>query len=136
MKKGILIGIIVVIAIIITGFILFTDKQTNQSQTINENSQSQTNSGDIKEFSIIAKNWEFQPETITVNEGDTVRLSVESVDVTHGISIPEFGINENLEPGKTTTIEFIADKKGNFPFFCSVYCGSGHGNMRGSLIVE
>lgn len=92
--------------------------------------------GEIKEFDITAKNWEFVPDTITVNEGDTVKLTVTSVDVTHGFSLFEFGINENLKPGKTVEIEFIADKKGEFTFFCNIFCGSGHGGMNGKLIVE
>jgi cytochrome c oxidase subunit II len=90
----------------------------------------------VKEFSIIAKNWRFEPSLIEVNEGDTVKLTVESVDITHGISIPAFKVNENLQPGDKVAIEFVANKKGEFPFICSVFCGSGHGGMRGTLIVK
>ena len=45
-------------------------------------------------------------------------------------------INEVIRKDKTTEIEFIADKKGTFTFSCSVPCGSGHLNMKGTLIVE
>lgn len=90
----------------------------------------------IKEFTMTARQWKFDPETITVNEGDTVKLQITSVDVTHGFALSEFGINEFLEPGKTVNIEFIADKKGTFTFFCSVFCGSGHSEMKGTLIVK
>ena len=90
----------------------------------------------IKEFDITAKKFEFIPSTITVNQGDKVRLNIKSVDVTHGFAISEFGISENLRPGKTVTVEFTADKKGEYTFFCSVYCGGGHSGMRGKLIVE
>lgn len=92
--------------------------------------------GEIKEFDMTAKNWEFVPNTIEVNLGDKVELYVESVDVTHGFRLPEFGINERLEPGNTVNVEFIADKKGTFSFSCSVPCGSGHGRMNGKLIVK
>jgi cytochrome c oxidase subunit 2 len=90
----------------------------------------------VRTFNITAKQWDFSPSTITVSQGDTVRLNVTSTDVAHGIAISAFGVNERLEPGKTTAIEFIADKKGTFTFFCSVFCGSGHGSMKGTLIVE
>ncbi|MBI2139951.1 cupredoxin domain-containing protein [Candidatus Woesearchaeota archaeon] len=93
-------------------------------------------SGEIKEFSIIAKNWEFVPGTIAVNHGDRVVLRVKSVDVQHGFRIAEYGINEGLEPNKEVRIEFVADKKGTFPFFCSVPCGKGHKDMRGELVVS
>ena len=90
----------------------------------------------IKEFDMTAKQWEFAPSTITVTEGDTVRLNIKNLDITHGFSIFEFGVNERLEPGTTTTVEFTADKKGEYIFFCSVPCGKGHSGMKGKLIVE
>jgi cytochrome c oxidase subunit II len=91
---------------------------------------------DVKEFDIIAKQWEFVPSTIQVNLGDTVRLKITSLDVTHGIAIPELKINEQIPPQKTKIIEFIASQKGEFPLICSVYCGAGHMNHRGLLIVK
>lgn len=92
--------------------------------------------GEIREFDITAKNWEFVPSTITVNEGDTVKLKITSTQGTHGFRLPDFGINEILEPGNTVEVEFVADKAGTFAFSCSVPCGSGHGRMSGQLIVK
>lgn len=96
----------------------------------------QDSSGLVKEFTMTAKQWKFQPDTITVNRGDQVKLSITSVDVEHGIAMPDFGISSTLNPGQTTEIEFVADKSGTFSFFCSVFCGVGHGDMRGTLIVK
>ena len=90
----------------------------------------------VKEFKITAKQFSFTPETIEVNKGDRVRLLVTSTDVPHGIAITEYGINERLDPGKEVKIEFTADKEGTFTAFCSVFCGSGHGGMKGRLIVK
>ncbi len=92
--------------------------------------------GDIKEFRITAKQFAFEPETIEVNKGDKVRLIVTTVDVPHGIGIPEYGISQRLDVGKPATIEFIADKGGDFTSFCSVFCGSGHSKMKGKIIVK
>ncbi len=92
--------------------------------------------GDVKEFKMTAKQFAFEPSVIEVNKGDKVRLIVTSVDVPHGFSIPEFGINERLDVGKPVTIEFVADKQGSFTAFCSVFCGSGHGNMKGKIVVK
>ena len=90
---------------------------------------------EAKEFTMTAKMFEFTPSVITVKKGDLVRIKITSVDVTHGFSLPDFGVNANLEPGKEVTVEFTADKVGTFSFFCSVYCGSGHGDMQGILVV-
>ncbi|MBP6859847.1 MAG: cupredoxin domain-containing protein [Candidatus Magasanikbacteria bacterium] len=89
-----------------------------------------------KEFIVTAKQWSFSPSTIKVKKGDTVVLKVTSVDVAHGLMLPSFNIKETLEPGKTKTIEFAADKAGTFTFSCSVACGAGHKAMTGTLVVE
>lgn len=90
----------------------------------------------LKSFTMTAKQWEFVPSTITVNEGDIVNLSITSTDVAHGFSLRQFGVSADLQPGKTVQVEFVADKKGTFSFICNVFCGSGHGSMKGSLVVE
>lgn len=95
-----------------------------------------TPSNGIKEFKIEAKKFEFVPSTITVNEGDTVRLIVTSTDTEHGIGIPEFDVSVKVDAGKTETVEFVADKKGTYSMNCNVFCGSGHRNMKGTLIVK
>lgn len=92
--------------------------------------------GALKEVKITAKQFSFTPSEIRVKQGERVKLIVANEDVSHGIAIPAFNVNLTLEPGKTGTAEFVADKKGSFPFFCNVFCGSGHGAMRGTLIVE
>lgn len=88
------------------------------------------------EIDMTAKQWEFNPGIVTVREGSKVKLNIKSIDVTHGFALPDFGVSENLAPGNTVTVEFTADKKGTFTFFCSVFCGSGHRDMKGTLVVE
>ena len=88
------------------------------------------------EVKITAKKFSFEPNKISVNKGDTVRLIVASVDVDHGIGISEFGIDRKVKKGTTEVIEFVADKEGKFVFFCSVFCGDGHPDMTGELLVS
>ncbi len=83
-----------------------------------------------------ASQWKFEPNVITVKQGDIIMLQIKSIDVTHGFNLPAFGVNKQLEPGKTVTVQFVADKKGTFVFSCSVVCGSGHSGMAGRLVVE
>ena len=90
----------------------------------------------VKEFAITAKRFEFNPSTITVNKGDKVKLTITSTDTTHGFSLPDFNINERLEPNQPVTVEFVADKLGTFTFRCNIRCGSGHSTMSGTLIVK
>lgn len=90
----------------------------------------------IKIIAVIAKQWSFEPNPIKVKEGDYVQLKITSLDINHGFSLLDFNINEVITPGQETIVSFVADKKGEFYFYCSVPCGRGHGSMSGQLIVE
>lgn len=90
----------------------------------------------VHEITMTAKKWEFSPARVTVKQGEKVRLLITSTDVNHGFFAPALNLSGVLEPGKTSTIEFTADKKGTFDFRCSVFCGSGHAGMAGVIVVE
>lgn len=104
------------------------------TDTVEPSSQTAASATNVKEISMTAKAWAFEPSTIELNKGDKVKLTVTATDVKHGISI--FGINKRLEPNKPEVIEFTADEVGEFPFFCTVFCGDGHSGMKGKVIVR
>ena len=90
----------------------------------------------VKTFDVIASQFKFEPATITVAEGDTVRLRLRSADRTHGIGIKAFRVKALIpKVGETVTVEFVADRAGTFDITCSEYCGTGHRAMKGKLIV-
>ncbi len=131
--------ILIIIAIALIGIFTIVyvySNNKNVSGEIIQELEPKTGSDGIKEFTMTAKQWEFEPNTIEVNQGDLVKLSVTSIDVAHGIAILDYKINEYLSPGNEVKIEFVADKKGTFPFACSVSCGVGHRDMRGVLVVN
>lgn len=113
-----------------------TIEETKEIDDPKQASESDKGEKAVKEFVITAKNFDFNPSAITVNKGDRVRFKITSIDINHGFAIDEFNINERLKPGKEVVIEFIADKVGEFRFYCSVFCGSGHREMDGTLIVK
>jgi|SRR3989344_537313 len=134
MKKVILLAALL---IFLTGCYHAADNGvTNQVPVPGSNVEEAVVSGELKEFDMVAKQFEFTPSTIEVNQGDTVKINLKSDDVEHGIAIPEFGVSKTVSPGKTITVEFVADKKGTFEFHCSVMCGSGHKEMTGEIIVK
>ena len=96
----------------------------------------------VQEFDMTVSQFTYDPATIVVDEGDTVVLRITSTDVPHSFTLPDFGsaseggINEFLSPGETVTVEFVADKAGEFVFGCDVVCGTGHTDMLGKLIVK
>lgn len=90
---------------------------------------------DVIEITMLAKKWEFMPKTLTVKNGQKVRLSISSVDVDHGFALPAFNVDTRLTAGQNTIVEFTATTAGTFPFTCTVYCGAGHGGMAGEVVV-
>ena len=126
MKKEMIASVVLVLIVIVVFFVF---NGSNPSGEIVGNSQTDEK---IKEFDIIGKQWQFSPRNIEVNKGDTVILNVKSIDVAHGIVIPDLGINEYIAPEQEIKIEFIADREGTFYFACSVSCGMGHSGMRGA----
>ncbi len=90
----------------------------------------------VREFAITARQWEFTPSVIEVNQGDTVRITLTNIDVSHGISIPALNVDFKVAAGATDTVEFVASKAGEFPFYCNVFCGVDHNSMTGLLIVK
>jgi len=89
-----------------------------------------------QEIEMTAKKYEFNPDVIKVKKGDHVKLVITASDRDHGIKIETFKINQRLKKGVPTTVEFTADKAGEYPFECSVICGFGHHKMKGKIIVE
>jgi cytochrome c oxidase subunit 2 len=102
---------------------------------------------------VTAKNFEFQPSVIHVKEGEKIQLKVTSVDKTHGLHISPFpdGGKPSTPPGLmftygddclklkkdlTETMEFIAQDRGTYSFLCCKKCGTGHGRMKGQIIVD
>ena len=90
----------------------------------------------VHEIQMTAKNFEFDPSEIKVKKGEKVRLIITAASHDHGFKLDAFGINQVLKKGDPATIESTADKAGTFEFKCSVYCGHGHGKMKGKLVVE
>lgn len=90
----------------------------------------------VRTIEVKAINFEFDPARIVVRQGEMVRLQVTSEDVMHGIGIAGFDIDRRLPPGETVTVEFTADKAGTHRFHCTIYCGEGHDQMHGELVVQ
>lgn len=90
----------------------------------------------MQEISVIAKQFEFIPSQIVVENGRPVKIYATSLDVTHGFYIGDFKVNQLIEKGKLTVIEFTPNKSRVYDFQCSKFCGLGHQGMKGKLVVK
>jgi nitrosocyanin len=82
-----------------------------------------------------AKIW--LPSVIAVEQGDKVKLTLKNLvpgaENKHGFTIPAYNIAEVVTRGaEPTTVTFVADKPGVFPYFCQLHAA----HIGGSLIVE
>lgn len=86
-------------------------------------------------ISIVASNFAFAPNAITVKKGEKVTLRITSSEGIHGFGIPDMGINERVAPGDTIDITLDTSVAGTFAFRCTVPCGPGHQDMTGTITI-
>jgi heme/copper-type cytochrome/quinol oxidase subunit 2 len=100
-----------------------------------------------------AKKYEYLPSPVHVKAGTKVQLKITAVDHDHGFKIttvpngaepggrPGLILSSpqdcwQLKKGETTTIEFVAQTPGTYPFWCCHRCGLGHKDMKSELVVN
>ena len=89
-----------------------------------------------REFTIVAKDFQYSPTRIEVMQDDLVKLTVRSADIAHSFTIDEYRIVKRVPAGGATTFEFQADRAGTFPFYCTLTSDPGHKMMHGELVVR
>lgn len=88
------------------------------------------------EIRISAKKFEFHPNEITTRVGRPVTLILTSEDRIHGFKMPDLGLRADVIPGQETRLTLVPERLGRVAFLCDVFCGDGHDDMEGTLIVE
>lgn len=90
----------------------------------------------VKEFTVVALNFKYQPTEIKVKKGDKVKITFQNAEGFHDWVLDEFSARtKKLQTGGQEVLEFTADKTGAFEFYCSVGSHRQMG-MVGKFIVE
>ncbi|MCG8427007.1 MAG: Sec-dependent nitrous-oxide reductase [Chromatiales bacterium] len=80
------------------------------------------------------------PEIIEVEEGDEVSIHLTNLeraqDEVHGFAMYGQNVQLSIEPGKTASTTFVADKAGVYPYYCTEFCSALHLEMQGYLLVK
>lgn len=90
----------------------------------------------VVSFAVEGGMYYFNPKEIRVRQGDRVKITFTNVEGMHDLVIDEFNVrSKTIQAGESDTVEFLADKKGIFEYYCSVGKHRQMG-MVGSLIVD
>jgi cytochrome c oxidase subunit II len=65
-----------------------------------------------------------------------VQVLLRSQDVIHDFYVPQFRVKLDMVPGLVSHFWLTPTRTGRFEIVCSEYCGVGHYNMRGHVVVE
>ena len=105
----------------------------------NEDSTVPTNIAKIQGDVVInmqGNNYSFSPNVINVKVGDKVVINFESKEGYHDFVVDEFSANTGrVNSGGKSSVSFIANKVGEFEYYCSVGNHRAKG-MIGKLIVK
>ncbi len=84
------------------------------------------------------ENGNWYPRTIEVEMGQEVVLYIRNVEtVSHGFALPEFNVGvPEIKAGHVEIFRFTPDRRGTFPFMCTVWCSPRHMEMTGVLVVH
>ena len=82
-----------------------------------------------RRIEVVAKRFTFEPAEITLKKGEPVDLVLTSNDVAHGVRIRELNLDLHVGKGKVADETLTPSQTGTFVGHCSVFCGSGHGQM-------
>ena len=86
---------------------------------------------------VLAKRYAFDPSEIDAVQGEKLRIVVRSGDGMHGFEIKKFKVSKEIpRGGDPVIIEFTPNEAGRFPIACSLFCGDGHEDMKGALVVS
>ncbi|MDH5571419.1 MAG: Sec-dependent nitrous-oxide reductase [Gammaproteobacteria bacterium] len=95
--------------------------------------------GKVEVFGTLIRS-HINPEIIEVTEGDEVIIHLTNLeraqDETHGFAMRGGNVNLSVEPGKTVTAKFTADKAGVYPYYCTEFCSALHLEMQGYMLVQ
>lgn len=87
------------------------------------------------EVHVVARQFFFQPNTITVPEDSTVTFHVTSGDVIHGFEVAGTNANTMAIPGEVATVTVDTGEPGTYGMVCHEYCGAAHHDMAGTIEV-
>jgi len=83
---------------------------------------------------MLGRLWEWWP-IVELEEGQSYRFHLSSVDWQHGFSLLPENINISVHPGYEMIFTVKPNSSGEFGVICNEFCGIGHHTMVGKIYV-
>ena len=84
---------------------------------------------------LIADQYAFVPECMTVAVDTAVKFRLTSTDVVHGFLLPATNINTMVVPGFVAEVRTRFSRPGVYRMPCNEFCGNGHHGMWARVIA-
>ncbi len=84
---------------------------------------------------LLGKMWAWYP-VLKLKAGQTYRLHVSSQDLQHGFSLMPLNMNFQVMPGYDHVLTLTPTTPGEYTVICNEFCGAGHHQMTGRILVE
>jgi cytochrome c oxidase subunit 2 len=88
------------------------------------------------EHTIVGDAFTFAPPRLVVHAGDAVTITFIAKDRPHSFTIDAYRISRRAIPGKNAVIEFCADRRGTFTYYCNLTEDPRCRGMKGELVVQ
>ncbi len=87
---------------------------------------------------LMAMQFYYLPNVLRLERGVPYRFRMMSMEVNHGASIHTGFAGHIMRRPARTMSEMVMtfSETGEFMIYCTVYCGVGHSQMKGKIIVE
>ncbi len=87
---------------------------------------------------LMAMQFSYMPTVLRLEHGVPYRFRMMSMDVNHGASIHTGFAGHIMRRPARKMMEMVMTFRdpGEFMMYCTVYCGEGHSQMKGKIIVE
>jgi heme/copper-type cytochrome/quinol oxidase subunit 2 len=87
---------------------------------------------------LMAMRFSYMPRVLRLERGVAYRFRMMSMDVNHGVSIHTGFAGHIMRRPAQTMVEMVMTfpNPGEYMIYCTVYCGLGHGQMKGKIIIE
>lgn len=149
MNRNLLIGLVVASLLLALGLFLYNQSKSQSTPADTEvapvidstpssapSSESTSSAAPAREIIVTGSPFKFDPATIKVKNGETIKIVFKNAKGMHDFTINELNVKTPvIQAGQDSTVEFTASKTGSFEYYCSVGNHRDQG-MKGTLIVE